>query len=52
MVQSLAEGSDGAMKDADGDQSATLTNFVVATNEFRGTGVAERAEYHNLVAWD
>ena len=33
-------------------QSATLTNFVVATNEFRGGGAAERTEYHNLVAWD
>jgi single-strand DNA-binding protein len=29
-----------------------LTNFVVATNEFRGGGAAERTEYHNLVAWD
>ena len=33
-------------------QSATLTNFVVATNEFRGNGAPERTEYHNLVAWD
>ena len=31
---------------------ATLTNFVVATNEFRGNGAPERTEYHNLVAWD
>jgi len=29
-----------------------LTNFVIATNEFRGNGAPERAEYHNLVAWD
>jgi single-strand DNA-binding protein len=29
-----------------------LTNFVIATNEFRGSGAAERTEYHNLVAWD
>jgi single-stranded DNA-binding protein len=28
-----------------------LTNFVVATNEVRGGGAAERTEYHNLVAW-
>jgi single stranded DNA-binding protein len=33
-------------------RSATLTNFVVATNEFRGNGAPERTEYHNLVAWD
>src|ERR1700674_231608 len=33
-------------------QSATLHNFVVATNEFRGNGAPERTEYHNLVAWD
>ena len=33
-------------------RSAPLTNFVVATNEFRGSGNAERTEYHNLVAWD
>ena len=32
--------------------TATLTNFVVATNEFRGNGATERTEYHNLVAWD
>ena len=29
-----------------------VANFVVATNEFRGGGAAERTEYHNLVAWD
>jgi single-stranded DNA-binding protein len=29
-----------------------LTNFVVATNEFRGNGAPERTDYHNLVAWD
>jgi len=29
-----------------------LTNFVVATNEFRGNRAPERTEYHNLVAWD
>ena len=29
-----------------------VTNFVVATNEFRGSGAPERTEYHNLVAWD
>ena len=33
-------------------RSATLRNFVVATNEYRGGGAAERTEYHNLVAWD
>ena len=32
--------------------SATLTNFVIATNEFRGAGAAERTEYHNIVALD
>jgi hypothetical protein len=30
----------------------SVANFVVATNEFRGGGAAERTEYHNLVAWD
>ena len=25
---------------------------MVATNEFRGSGVGERTEYHNVVAWD
>ena len=30
----------------------TVSNFVVATNEFRGDGAGERTEYHNLVAWD
>ena len=29
-----------------------VANFVVATNEYRGNGAAERTEYHNLVAWD
>jgi single-strand DNA-binding protein len=29
-----------------------VANFVIATNEFRGSGAAERTEYHNLVAWD
>jgi single-strand DNA-binding protein len=29
-----------------------VANFTVATNEFRGTGAAERTEYHNVVAWD
>ena len=29
-----------------------VANFVVATNEFRGSGVGERTEYHNVVAWD
>ena len=24
----------------------------MATNEYRGSGAAERTEYHNLVAWD
>ena len=28
-----------------------VANFVIATNEFRGSGAAERTEYHNLVAW-
>ncbi|MDQ2853332.1 MAG: hypothetical protein M3R32_00550 [Chloroflexota bacterium] len=32
-------------------RSALSTNFVVATNEFRGNGAPERTEYHNLVAW-
>jgi single-strand DNA-binding protein len=29
-----------------------VANFVIATNEFRGSGAGERTEYHNLVAWD
>ena len=29
-----------------------VANFVVATNEFRGSGAGERTEYHNVVAWD
>jgi single-strand DNA-binding protein len=29
-----------------------LTNFVVATNEYRGGGAGERTEYHTCVAWD
>ena len=29
-----------------------VANFVIATNEFRGSGAAERTEYHNIVAWD
>jgi single-strand DNA-binding protein len=33
-------------------QTALLANFVIATNEFRGSGASERTEYHNLVAWD
>jgi single-strand DNA-binding protein len=32
--------------------TARLQNFVIATNEYRGTGAGERTEYHNLVAWD
>ena len=32
-------------------QSATLTTFTIATNEFRGGG-AERTEYHPCIAWD
>ena len=32
-------------------QSARLTTFTVATNEFRG-GNNERTEYHPCVAWD
>jgi single-strand DNA-binding protein len=32
-------------------QTANLTTFTIATNEFRGGG-AERAEYHPCVAWD
>ena len=30
---------------------SSVTQFVVATNEFRGNG-KERAEYHNVVVWD
>ncbi len=30
---------------------ASVTQFVVATNEFRSNG-QERAEYHNVVVWD
>ncbi len=33
-------------------ETGTLTNFVVATDEFRGNGAPERTEYHNLVALD
>jgi Single-strand binding protein family. len=29
-----------------------VANFVVATNEFRGSGAGERTEYQNVVAWD
>ena len=29
-----------------------LSSFVVATNEYRGSGAAERTEYHNVIAWD
>jgi hypothetical protein len=29
-----------------------LTNFTIATNEFRGSGAGERTEYHIVVAWD
>jgi single-strand DNA-binding protein len=29
-----------------------VANFVVATNEYRGSGAGERTEYHNIVAWD
>ena len=29
-----------------------VANFVVATNEYRGSVASERTEYHNLVAWD
>jgi single-strand DNA-binding protein len=32
--------------------SKHVANFVIATNEYRGTGAGERTEYHNLVAWD
>ena len=28
-----------------------VTNFTVATNEYRSNGAGERTEYHNLVAW-
>jgi single-strand DNA-binding protein len=35
-----------------GYASATLTNVVIATNEFRGSGAGERTEYLNIVAWD
>jgi len=33
-------------------QTATLTTFTIATNEYRGGGNAERTEYHPCVAWD
>jgi len=33
-------------------QTETLTNFTIATNEYRGAGAAERTEYHNIVSWD
>ena len=33
-------------------QSAILTTFTIATNDFRGGGGAERTEYHPCVAWD
>lgn len=29
-----------------------VANFVIATNEFRGSAAGERTEYHNIVAWD
>jgi single-strand DNA-binding protein len=29
-----------------------VANFVIATNEFRGSAGGERTEYHNIVAWD
>ena len=29
-----------------------VANFVIATNEFRGSGAGERTEYRNVVAWD
>ena len=32
-------------------QTAILTTFTIATNEFRGGG-AERTEYHPCMAWD
>jgi single-stranded DNA-binding protein len=32
--------------------SATLTSFVMATNEYRGSGAGERTEYHTVIAWD
>jgi single stranded DNA-binding protein len=32
-------------------QTATLTTFPIATNEYRG-GNNERTEYHPCVAWD
>jgi single-strand DNA-binding protein len=28
-----------------------VTNFTVATNEYRSNGAGERTEYHTLVAW-
>jgi single-strand DNA-binding protein len=29
-----------------------LASFVIATNEYRGSGVGERTEYHTVIAWD
>jgi single-strand DNA-binding protein len=29
-----------------------LASFVIATNEYRGSGAGERTEYHNVIAWD
>jgi single-strand DNA-binding protein len=29
-----------------------VATFNIATNEYRGTGAAERTEYHAVVAWD
>jgi single-strand DNA-binding protein len=33
-------------------QSALLQSFVIATNEYRGSGAGERTEYHTVIAWD
>jgi len=29
-----------------------LASFVIATNEYRGSGAGERTEYHNVIAWE
>jgi single-strand DNA-binding protein len=29
-----------------------LASFVIATNEYRGSGAGERTEYHTVIAWD
>jgi hypothetical protein len=33
-------------------QTAPLTTFKIATNDYRGGGNAELTEYHPCVAWD